>query len=54
MGYYFEGDGDLLPKEDAAPFVVKIEQATLKEMICFLQGTAVNYYTLPDDRKIMS
>lgn len=26
-GHYFEGDGNLLPKEDGLPFVKKIEQA---------------------------
>jgi hypothetical protein len=27
IGSYFEGDGELLPKEDGACFSVKIEQA---------------------------
>lgn len=54
MGYYFKEGRNLLTKEEAAPFVVKIERTTLKEMICFLQGATVNYYTLPDNRKIMS
>jgi hypothetical protein len=27
VGNYFEGDGDLLPKEDGASFSKKIEQA---------------------------